>query len=175
MPIAYALASDHPDRVDRIAVSESLMPGVSASPPLFVPPLANARLWHLMFNQLPGEVNEALVRGRENIFFGAEFDASAGTTKLPDEVVKYYVDVLASDPDALRGSFGFYRAVGVTRTQNEERKARRLTIRPRHRRSGSAGDGSRAMQLVADDVQTVVLRAPATGSPSKLPRRLLDA
>ena len=65
MPIAYALAADYPDRVDRIAVSESLMPGVSASPPLFVPPLANARLWHLMFNQLPAEVNEALVRGRE--------------------------------------------------------------------------------------------------------------
>ena len=30
MPIAYALAADYPDRVDRIAVSESLMPGVSA-------------------------------------------------------------------------------------------------------------------------------------------------
>jgi pimeloyl-ACP methyl ester carboxylesterase len=163
MPIAYALAADHPDRVDRIAVSESLMPGVSASPPLFVPPLANARLWHLMFNQLPAEVNEALVRGRESVFFGAEFDASAGTTKLPDEVVRYYVDTLAADPDSLRGSFGFYRAVGVTRTQNEERKARRLTI-PVLAIGGaeSAGDGvAAAMTLVADNVQTLVL--PGTG------------
>ena len=99
------------------------MPGVSASPPLFVPPVANARLWHLMFNQLPAEVNEALVRGREDVFFGAEFDASAGTTKLPDEVVGYYVDILASDPNALRGSFGFYRAVGVTRSRTK--RARR--------------------------------------------------
>ena len=87
MPIAYAMAADFPDRVDRIAVSESLMPGVSLSPPLFVPPLANARLWHLMFNQLPGDVNEALVSGREHVFFGAEFDSSAGTRKLPDEAV----------------------------------------------------------------------------------------
>jgi hypothetical protein len=61
-----------------------------------------------MFNQLPGEVNEALVRGREEIFFGAEFAASAGTTKLPDDAVKYYIDVLAADPEALRGSFEFY-------------------------------------------------------------------
>jgi hypothetical protein len=55
-------------------------------------------------------VNERLVRGREDIFFGAEFDASAGSKKLPDDAVKYYVDILRSDRDALRGSFGFYRA-----------------------------------------------------------------
>ena len=59
-------------------------------------------------------MNEALVRGREDIFFGAEFDASAGTDKLPDDVVRYYIDTLASDPDALRGSFGFYRAIPTT-------------------------------------------------------------
>ncbi len=83
MPIAYALAADHPERVVRLVVSEAPLPGVSPSPPLFLPPQLNARLWHLAFNQLPAEVNEALVKGREEIFFGAEFDASAGTKKLP--------------------------------------------------------------------------------------------
>ena len=78
MPIAYALAADHPDRVDRLVVSEAPLPGVSPSPPLFLPPPLNARLWHLAFNQLP-KINEQLVTGREDIFFGAEFDASAGT------------------------------------------------------------------------------------------------
>src|SRR4249920_1843805 len=102
MPIAYALAADHPERVDRLVVSEAPLPGIAPSPPLFLPPVLNARLWHLMFNQLPAEVNEALVRGREEIFFGAEFDASAGTEKLPDDVVKYYVGTLASNADALR-------------------------------------------------------------------------
>jgi pimeloyl-ACP methyl ester carboxylesterase len=110
MPIAYALAADHPERVERLVVSEAPLPGISPSPPLFLPPLLNARLWHLAFNQLPAEVNEALVRGREAIFFGAEFDASAGTSKLPEARVSYYIDLLAADPDALRGSFGFYRA-----------------------------------------------------------------
>ena len=130
-----------------------------------------------MFNQLPAEVNEALVRGRENVFFGAEFDASAGTTKLPDEVVRYYVDTLASDPDALRGSFGFYRAVGVTRAQNEERKARPLTVPVLAIGGGeSAGEGvAAAMELVADDVQTVVL--PGTGHwvAEQAPEALLSA
>ena len=75
-----------------------------------------------MFNQLPGEVNEALVSGREDVFFGAEFDASAGTTKLPDDAVEYYVDTLAADPEALRGSFGFYRA--IPRAPRRTRSAR---------------------------------------------------
>src|SRR6185436_80160 len=98
MPIVHALAADHPERVDRLVVSEAFLPGITPSAPLFVPPALNARLWHLMFNQLPGEVNEALVRGREDVFFGAEFDASAGTTKLPADVVRYYVETLAADP-----------------------------------------------------------------------------
>jgi pimeloyl-ACP methyl ester carboxylesterase len=89
MPISYALTADHPDRVERLAVSEAPLPGVSPSPPLFLPPPLNVRLWHLTFNQLPGDVHEALAKGREAIFFGAEFDASAGTKKLPEDAVKY--------------------------------------------------------------------------------------
>ena len=86
--IGYALAADHPDRVDRlVALRDPGLPGVSPSPPLFLPPLLNDRLWHLAFNQLP-KINEQLVTGREDIFFGAEFDASAGTNKLPADVVE---------------------------------------------------------------------------------------
>ena len=169
MPIAHALAADYPERVKRLVVSEAFLPGISAALPLFVPPALNARLWHLMFNQLPGEVNEALVRGREDIFFGAEFAASAGTTKLPDEAVKYYVDTLAADPEALRGSFEFYRAIPASAAQNEERKNRRLTM-PVLAMGGEESGGenaANAMKLVADDVQAVVLPGAATGSPSR--------
>ena len=158
MPIAYALAADHPDRVDRLIVSEAPLPGMSPSPPLFLPPVLNARLWHLAFNQLP-KINEQLVTGREDIFFGAEFDASAGTNKLPDDVVKYYVDTLAASPDALRGSFGFYRALPTTIAQNEQRKTRRLTLPVLAIGGGeSAATGpATTMKLAADDVQAMVL------------------
>jgi pimeloyl-ACP methyl ester carboxylesterase len=158
MPIAYALAADHPDRVDRLVVSEAPLPGISPSPPLFLPPLLNERLWHLAFNQLP-KVNEQLVTGREEIFFGAEFDASAGTNKLPADAVKYYIDTLAADPDHLRGSFGFYRAIPTTTVQNEQRKTRRLTL-PVLAIGGEESTGEApgmTMKLAADDVQTVVL------------------
>ena len=34
MPISYALAADHRDQVDRLAVAEAAMPGVAHSPPV---------------------------------------------------------------------------------------------------------------------------------------------
>ena len=176
MPVAYALAADHPDRVDRLVVSEAPLPGVSPSPPLFLPPLLNARLWHLAFNQLP-DINEQLVTGREDIFFGAEFDASAGTNKLPADVVKYYVGTLAASPDALRGSFGFYRALTTTIAQNQQRKERRLTL-PVLAIGGeeSAGEGpANAMKLAADDVQTVVLAGSGHWVAEQAPDELLTA
>jgi len=176
MPIAYALAADHPDRVDRLAVSEAPLPGISPSPPLFLPPLLNARLWHLAFNQLP-TINEQLVTGREDIFFGAEFDASAGTHKLPDYAVKYYIDTLAADADHLRGSFGFYRAIPAITAQNEQRKTRRLTL-PVLAIGGeeSSGEGpGNTMKLVADDVRTTVLAGSGHWVAEQAPDQLLAA
>src|ERR1700758_4778796 len=152
MPIAYALAADHPDLVVRLVVSEAPLPGISPSPPLFLPPPLNAMLWHLAFNQLP-KINEQLAPGREDIFFGAVFDPSAGTNTLPDHAVRYYIDSL-KDPDHLRGSFEFYRAIPTTSAQNEQRKTRRLTL-PVLAIGGaeSSGEGvGNTMKLVADDV-----------------------
>jgi pimeloyl-ACP methyl ester carboxylesterase len=175
MPIAYALAADHRDRVDRLAVSEAPLPGISPSPPLFLPPPLNARLWHLAFNQLP-KINEQLVTGREDIFFGAEFDASAGTNKLPDYAVRYYIDTL-KDPDHLRGSFEFYRAIPTTIAQNQKRKERRLTL-PVLAIGGaeSSGEGvGNTMKLAADDVQAVVLAGSGHWVAEQAPEQLLAA
>jgi pimeloyl-ACP methyl ester carboxylesterase len=176
MPIAYALAADHRDRVDRLVVSEAPLPGISPSPPLFLPPPLNAMLWHLAFNQLPGEINEALVTGREDIFFGAEFDASAGTHKLPADAVRYYIDTL-KDPDHLRGSFEFYRAIPATSEQNQKRKERRLTL-PVLAIGGaeSSGEGvGNTMKLAADDVQTMVLTDCGHWVAEQAPEQLLTA
>ena len=154
--ISYALAADHPDRVDRVALAEIPgSPGAAPSPPVLVPGPVNDRLWHLPFNRLE-TINEQLVRGREDIFFGWEFDAAA--KKLPDDVIAYYVGLL-TDPDALRASFGFYRALDATIAQDARRKTRRLTM-PVLAIGGAASFGphvGEAMELVADDVQSVVI------------------
>jgi pimeloyl-ACP methyl ester carboxylesterase len=177
MPIAYAVAADHRDRLDRLVVSEAPLPGVSPSPPLLLPPPLNARLWHLAFNQLPAEVNEQLVRGREGVFFGAEFAASAGTNKLPPDTVRYYLDLLAADPEALRGSFEIYRAFPTIIAQNQQRATRRLTL-PVLAIGGAESSGAMVadtMQLVADDVQGVVLAGSGHWVAEQAPEELLAA
>jgi pimeloyl-ACP methyl ester carboxylesterase len=133
-------------------------------------------LWHLAFNQLP-KVNEQLVTGREDIFFGAEFDASAGTNKLPDDTVKYYIDTLAADPDHLRGSFEFYRAIPTSTAQNQKRKERRLTL-PVLAIGGaeSSGEGvGNTMKLAADDVQSLVIPGCGHWVAEQAPEQLLAA
>jgi pimeloyl-ACP methyl ester carboxylesterase len=65
MPIGYAVAADHPDRLDRLVGAEDVLPGVAPSPPLFSPAQVNDRLQHLAFNRV-AEVNEQLIRERED-------------------------------------------------------------------------------------------------------------
>jgi pimeloyl-ACP methyl ester carboxylesterase len=175
--ISYALAADHPDRVARVALAEIPgSPGVAPSPPLFVPDPVNNRVWHIPFNRVNDELTEQLVRGREDIFFGYEFAIQAGNKKLPDDVLRYYFS-LFSDPDALRGSFGLYRAWGTTLTQNEQRKTRPLTM-PVLGIGGAESWGERAAEGIkpaADDVQTVVIPGAGHWVAEQAPDELLAA
>jgi pimeloyl-ACP methyl ester carboxylesterase len=172
--ISYALAADHPDRIDRVALAEIPgSPGAAPSPPVFVPAPINDRLWHLPFNRLE-KINEQLVKDREDIFFGWEFDAAA--RKLPDDVIAYYVGLL-SDPDSLRGSFGFYRALDATIAQDGQRKTRRLTM-PVLAIGGEASFGEHvadAMKLVADDVQSHVMPGAGHFVAEEAPEEMLAA
>jgi pimeloyl-ACP methyl ester carboxylesterase len=148
MDIAYALAADHPHQTERFVVAEAPLPGVGPSP-LFLAGPVNDRAWRLPFNRLAA-LNEQLVRGREDLPFGFEF-ATEAAKKLPDYAVKYYIDTIARDPDGLRGSFGWYRALDTTIAQNAQRATRRLTVpvlaiggcrgraRPRHALAHAGG------------------------------------
>jgi len=176
MPIAYALSADYPERLDRLVVGEAIITGITPSPPLLVPGPLNKKLWHIAFNRLDADVNEALVRGREQIYFGAEYAGSAGTP-LPDNIVKYYVDRLASSPDALRGSFGSYRAIDTSIAQNEKRRAQRLTL-PVLAIGGekAIGEGvANTMKLVADNVQSVIIPDSGHWVAEEAPEKLLAA
>jgi pimeloyl-ACP methyl ester carboxylesterase len=176
MLIGYALAADYPERVARAALGEAFQPGITPPVPLALPDPVVDRLWHIPFNQLK-ETNERLVRGREDIFFGAEFRASAGTKKLPDETVRYYVEGLAASPEALHGSFQLYRAFGASAAQNSERKERHLRM-PVLAMGGAESSGTMAadtMNLVADDVETLVIPGVGHWLAEQAPDELLAA
>jgi hypothetical protein len=73
----------------------------------------------------------------EDIFCGAKFDASAGTKKLPEYAVRYYIDTLASHPEGLHSSFAVYCAADTSTTQNGEAQDPAADpARPGDRRSG---------------------------------------
>jgi pimeloyl-ACP methyl ester carboxylesterase len=136
MNIAYALAADHQDRVDRLVAGEAPRPGVGPPVPLLVPAPVNQRIWHIAFNRT-AKVNEQLVKGREAIYFGNEF-AVAAAKPLPEYAVRYYVRIPRSDRDALRGSFGFYRALDTTPAARPQRPRTRGRPGARRHRPGSA-------------------------------------
>jgi pimeloyl-ACP methyl ester carboxylesterase len=175
MWIGYALAADHPDRVARLAVAETPLPGVSPSPPLFANAHLNNALWHFGFNRLAA-VNDQLVTGREEIYFGWQFAAKAARP-LPGYAVRHYVDNLSADPAALHASFAIYRALDATMAQNQQRKTRRLTL-PVLGIGGekSLGDQVAAtMRLAADDVQTLVIPGCGHHPPEEAPGETLTA
>jgi pimeloyl-ACP methyl ester carboxylesterase len=175
MWIGYALAADYPDRLDRLAVAETPLPGVSPSPPLLGNGHLNDRLWHFAFNRL-AEVNDQLVIGREAIYFGWQF-ASKAAKPLPDYAVRHYVDTLAADPDTLHASFAIYRALDTTIAQNQQRATRRLTL-PVLAIGGAQSLGESVgstMKLVADDVQSLAIPGCGHHPAEETPEELLSA
>jgi pimeloyl-ACP methyl ester carboxylesterase len=174
MWIGYALAADHPDRVARLAVAETPLPGVSPSPPLFANAHLNNALWHFAFNRL-ADVNDQLAAGREEIYFGWQFAAKAARP-LPGSAVRHYIGTLA-DPAALHASFAIYRALDATIAQNQQRKTRRLTL-PVLGIGGaySLGDQvAETMKLAADDVQALVIPGCAHWVPEETPDETVAA
>ena len=172
--ITYALASDHPDRIDRVALAEIPGPPATAvSPPAFVPSFINDRLWHIPFNRVD-HLPEKRIAGREDIYFGYEFAVQGGT--LPDELIGYYVG-LVSNPDSLRGSLGFYRAFDATLAQNAERMNTPLAM-PVLAIGGEAGYGEHvgeAMSTLASDLQSVVIAGAGHWVAEQAPEDLLAA
>ncbi|WP_329293327.1 alpha/beta fold hydrolase [Streptomyces sp. NBC_01455] len=173
--ISYALAADHPERVARVALLEVPGPPTrKGSPLLFEPEPVNNRVWHIPFNRIDHELTEQLVKGREEIFFGYEFDIQGGP-KLPEYARQYYFR-LFSDPEALRGSFGLYRAWDATLDQNAGRGESKLPM-PVLAVGGSEGYGSHvadALMPLADDVQGVVIPGAGHWVAEQNPRELLD-
>jgi pimeloyl-ACP methyl ester carboxylesterase len=175
MWIGYALAADHPDRLDRLAVAETPLPGVSPSPPLFANAHLNNALWHFAFNRLAA-VNDQLVAGREEIYFGWQF-ATKAARPLPDYAVRHYIDTLAADPDALHASFAIYRALDATIAQNQQRTTRRLTL-PVLGIGGAKSLGDQVadtMKLAAGDVQALVIPGCGHHPPEEAPEETLAA
>lgn len=124
MWVAYALASDHPEAVTSLALTEAVIPGLAPAPSIFAPPEENIFLWHFMFNQL-ADLPETLIAGRERAYL--EFMFNRWSFRRDCVAVDVYIDAYSA-PGGLRGGFAYYRAIPETIRQNQARAQRKLTM-----------------------------------------------
>ncbi|MGF6604215.1 pimeloyl-ACP methyl ester carboxylesterase [Paraburkholderia sp. GAS448] len=172
----YAMAAARPDRIERWVMVESIFPGVTPSPPVFDVRQLSDNLWHVGFNRAYG-INERMVQGREDIYFGHQFASKAGSPNaIPDYAVEVYVDAVTNS-EALRASFEYYRAIDVNMERNKERVKARLPM------PILAVGASRALgeyvehtaRLIADNVAGLVIADCGHFIPEEAPGAFLEA
>ncbi|WP_394823212.1 alpha/beta fold hydrolase [Pendulispora albinea] len=165
--IGYALASDHPEAVERLVVVEGSIPGLLAPADVFMPQDKSLFFWHFMFNQ-QRDLPEALIQGRERAFLGWLFDHWG---YKPNTIA---LDVYAntySAPGALSAQLAYYRAFPETMAQNKRRAERKLPMPV----LALGGDHSKRdlqlaiMQPLAADVRGAILRDCGHFAPEECP------
>jgi pimeloyl-ACP methyl ester carboxylesterase len=102
-PTAYAVASAHPEAVRKLAILDVTIPG-DGSPNIS----QGGRRWHHAFHQTL-DLPEALIAGREEIYFGW-FYRNYGARPLDDAEIAEYLRTYRQ-PGALRAGFSYYRAI----------------------------------------------------------------
>jgi pimeloyl-ACP methyl ester carboxylesterase len=174
--IGYALAADHRDRVDRLAVAEVPgPPGVGDDPSLWLPEPVNNKVWHIPFNRVNDDLIVDMVHSNADGFYDYEFAIQAGGATLPDYAIDYYVKLYNRNKDVLRATFGLYRAWDAHVAQNKERAKTPLTIPVvgiggKNSWGALAGQG---LKPAANDVQTVVIPGVGHWVAETAPKQML--
>jgi len=175
--IGYALAADHRDRVDRLAVAEVPgPPGVGKDPSLWLDEPVNNKVWHIPFNRVNDDLILDMVSSNAKGFYGYEFAIQAGGATLPSYAIDYYIKLYTRDRNVLRASFGLYRAWDATVAQNRKRAETPLTI-PVVGIGGANSWGpfaGGALTPAAPDVQTVVIPGVGHWVAETAPEQMLE-
>jgi pimeloyl-ACP methyl ester carboxylesterase len=103
--IAYAHLHEYPGMLARAAILDVVIPGIEPWSQVY----GNPAVWHFHFHAVPG-VPEAVVHGRERVYFDYFFDTIAASPEaIPAEARATYAAAY-QQPEALRTGFEWYRA-----------------------------------------------------------------
>jgi pimeloyl-ACP methyl ester carboxylesterase len=152
--VAYAYAAQFPDEVEKLAVMDAFLPGV----PGWELAYDNPNFWHFRFH---GPTPEALVSGRENIYFAYFWNdlAADGTRSLPDKDRDAYVAAYAR-PGRMRAGWAYFASWPDTAKDFAQMAQTKLTMPV----LSIAGEKASAailgpqMKTVATNVQVIVLK-----------------
>jgi pimeloyl-ACP methyl ester carboxylesterase len=150
--VAYAYASLYPQEVEKLVLMDAFLPGVGGWEAVY----NNPGIWHFRFY---GATPEALVKGRERIFFEHFWNnfAADKTRSIPEVDRRAYTQAYAR-PGRMAAGFAYFASFPKTATDFAELAKTRLAI-PVLSIGGdkSLGDALGAQaKLVASDVTVVV-------------------
>ncbi|MBS1852521.1 MAG: alpha/beta hydrolase [Acidobacteria bacterium] len=152
--VAYAYAAQFPAEVEKLVVMDAFLPGVEGWEAYY----NNPDIWHFRFH---GEYPEALVQGREKIYFAFFWNVLAAdkTRSLPEADRQAYVAAY-SRPGRMRAGWAYFAAWPQT-AQDFASMAKTKLNMPVLAIAGekaSAGTLFPQMRLVANHVSVVELK-----------------
>jgi pimeloyl-ACP methyl ester carboxylesterase len=169
--VAYAYAAQFPAETEKLAVMDAFLPGVPGWESIYNDP----NVWHFRFN---GEYPEALVKGRERIYFEYFWNVLAAdkTHSLPQADRKAYTEAYAK-PGRMRAGWAYFAswpqlAKDFAQLSQIKLKMPVLSI------GGEKSLGNQLaeqMKLVADNVTVVVLKDTGHWILEERPKETTDA
>jgi pimeloyl-ACP methyl ester carboxylesterase len=152
--VAYAYAALFPSETEKLAVMDAFLPGIQGWEPIYNSP----NYWHFRFN---GPTAEALVKGRETIYFDYFWDGLAAdkNRSLPKADRKAYIAAY-SRPNRMRASWEYFVSWGQAAKDFAEMSQTKLPM-PVLSIGGDKSLGqslAAQMELVAKDVTVVIVK-----------------
>jgi pimeloyl-ACP methyl ester carboxylesterase len=169
--VAYAYAAQFPGEVEKLVVMDAFLPGVAGWEIAYNDP----NTWHFRFH---GPKPEALVQGRENIYFSYFWDdlAADKTRSLPESDRKAYATAY-SRPGRMRAGWAYFAAWPDTAKDLAKLAENKLTMPV----LSIAGEKASAailgpqMKRVATDVKIIELKDTGHWLMEERPNETMDA
>jgi len=169
--VAYAYAAQFPTEVEKLVVMDAFLPGVKGWELAYDDPT----MWHFRFH---GPTPEALVAGRENIYFAYFWNdlAADKTHSLPVADREAYVAAY-SRPGRMRAGWAYFAAWPDTAKDFAQLAQTKLTMPV----LSIAGEKASAailgpqMKLVATDVTVIDLKDTGHWLMEESPKETMDA
>jgi pimeloyl-ACP methyl ester carboxylesterase len=169
--VAYAYAAQFPAEVEKLVVMDAFLPGVAGWEDVY----DNPHMWHFRFN---GPTPEALVQGREKIYFAYFWnDLAADKTRSLSEADREAYVAAYARPGRMHAGWAYFASWPQTAKDFAQLAQTRLTI-PVLSIAGeqaSAGVLGPQMRLVATNVTVVVLKDAGHWIMEERPKETMDA
>jgi pimeloyl-ACP methyl ester carboxylesterase len=169
--VAYAYAAMYPKEVEKLALMDAFLPGIGDWRAVY----DNPGIWHFRFY---GATPEALVKGRERIYFEHFWNdfAADKTHSIPEADRRAYTREYAR-PGRMAAGFAYFASFLKTATDFADLSKIQLAVPVLSIGGGKANADALGAQakLIAADVKVIVLKDTGHWIMEERPKETIDA